>query len=990
VAQSAPVPDASATAVRLELLGPVRVWRDGVELGLGPPQQRALLAVLLAGAGQPVSLAELVELLWDGDPPVSAATVVHKYVGELRRLFEPDLPARAPGEWLLRQGGGYRLAVDAESFDLARFRELARQARHAVREGRHTAAVELFGQGLAAWRGRCAAGTEPSSAGRVLFTMIDQEHSSVAVEAADCALHAVDAGAVVAVLRRAASWDPLNESLQARLMLVLAAAGHQAEALTVYQRVRARLADDLGVDPGADLRSAHQQVLRQQSAAPPAEPTAPATPPAAEPDNRPPASPEHDAATPRADAGGLTPIVRPAQLPPDLRTFTGRHAELAALSALLPDPDPDAVGAPPGAVPIGVIDGIGGIGKTSLAVHWAHTAAGRFPDGQLYVNLHGFDPSGSTTPAAQALREFLDALGVPPQRVPDGVDAQAGLYRSVLAGRRIMVVLDNARDLTQVRPLLPGSPGCVVIVTSRHRLTGLAATHAAKLVTLRPFDADDSRSTLARTLGDDLVAANPDAVERIVALCAGLPLAVGVVAARTSTLPSPALAAVADELRDARTRLDALASGEAGTDVRAVFSWSYRLLSPPAARLFRLLPQAGGPDLSLAAAVAMAGQPLSAVRRWVAELTGTGLLTEHLPGRYLCHDLVAAYARELTTEEDDDRERYDARRRLLDYYLQSARTAHSRLEPMRPPPAAPLALPGVLPADIPDREHAMRWLATERQVLNDAVRHAGPEFGGHAWRLALCLPEFYQRSGYWHDWEAVMRAALAVAVDQGDLVAQAHLHHSLAGACFFLDREQEALRHLLRTSTLFVQLGMTAEHADVCTNLGAVHRKYRRWPEALSYYRHALELFRLTDNRRLEAKALDGIGRCQAGLGDHRQCIDTAERALTIFEEIGDPSGAAASWSALGTSHSALGDHAVAIDYLHRAIDRYRGSRDQPGEASALDELGDVHLAAGDRAAARAAWLQALAIYEELRLPMAATVRAKIDAGRQPSLTLAG
>src|SRR5690349_569780 len=457
-------------AITFTVLGAVRAWQGEDELRLGPPQQRAVLALLLTGGGQPVSMSELVDLLWAADPPSSAANIVHRYIGALRRVLEPGLPPRAAGRWLIPHSGGYRLAADAGTLDLLRLRQLAGQAAAEEEPGR---AVALYLEALGLCQGRCA-GDLAAVREHPAFAAVDREYLALAGQAAEVALEAGLAAQVLPALRQAAEQDPLAEPLRARLMLLLAAAGHQAEALAVYETTRAA------------LRDAHRRVLRQQVS------TAP------------------------------VPEVRAAQLPADLAAFAGRRAEVARVSALLEEPAA-------GAMLIGAIDGMPGAGKTTLAVHWARLVADRFPDGQLYVNLRGLDPRGTLEPA-EALSGFLPALGMTPQQVPADLDSRAALYRSLLAGQRVLVVLDNARDEAQVRPLLPGAPGCLVIVTSRNRLTGLVASDGASLLTLDVFSRADAREALTRRLGAARVAAEPEAGEEILALSGRLPLALALVA----------------------------------------------------------------------------------------------------------------------------------------------------------------------------------------------------------------------------------------------------------------------------------------------------------------------------------------------------------------------------------------------------------------------------------------------------------------------------
>jgi hypothetical protein len=449
---------------------------------------------------------------------------------------------------------------------------------------------------------------------------------------------------------------------------------------------------------------------------------------------------------------------------------------LSELDALLGTPGP------PTAVVISAIDGTAGIGKTALAVHWAHRVAGQFPDGQLYVNLRGFDPDGPVLTPDKAIRGFLDALQVDPHRVPSTLDAQAALFRSLLTGRRMLIVLDNARDSDQVRHLLPGTRGCLVLVTSRNLLTGLLATHGAHPLTLDLLSDGEARDLLIQRLGAARVTAEPEAVDQLVATCARLPLALAIVAARAQRTGF-ALAALAAELRDAGHGLDALDTGDPASQVRAVFSWSYTTLSAPAARLFRLLGLHPGPDIDAAAAAGLTARPLPETRRLLTELTRVNLLTEHLPGRYTFHDLLRAYATEQTHAVDTDHQRRAATTRLLDHYLHTSNMAERLLNPTKEAVDLLPAQPGVTPHQLADRQQALDWFTIERPVLLAAVEHAAATgLDTHAWQLPWTMWTFLNRQGHWHDWAAAGRVAVAAAKRVADLPTQARAHRALADA----------------------------------------------------------------------------------------------------------------------------------------------------------------------------------------------------------------
>jgi DNA-binding SARP family transcriptional activator len=696
--------------VQFSLLGPVRAWRGPAEVDLGPNQQRAIVALLLVRANQFVTTDDLIELLWERDPPGSAINAIHKYIGAIRRLLEPDLKARTSGRWVARQGGAYRLAADESTSDLIAFRRMVEDARSARAGDRPADALDLLMEALGLRRGACGEDLELHGRHRDYFTAVDQDYAAAVAEAADAALACAQPPRILPLLRQVASDEPLNESLQARLMLLLAAAGQQALALSHYQAVRERLSDELGVDPGTEMRTAYEKVLRQEL------PTA-AAGNQAEVASAPGSVrlPDTQAAQIGSPPGAPSPLVPPAQLPADLPTFAGRGPELSQVSKML------SPGSESRLVAVCAIDGMAGIGKTTFAIHWAHHVARHFDDGQLYLNLHGFDASASAMTPADALGALLYSLGLPAGRIPDDLDARAGLYRSVLAGRHVLIVLDNARDVEQVRPLLPGSPGCLVIATSRNPLAGLAMAEGARLLTLKLPSVLTARETLERRLGVDRVAAEPEAVEDIIELCGRLPLALAIVAARAAAHPDFTLGSIATDLRRTWGRLDAFGTAGVAADARTVFSWSYRHLTPQACRLFRLLSLQPAGDITVAASASLLGDAPETASGLMTELTSTGLITEHQPGRYALHELTRAYAAELSDSTDTDTDRDEALARLLDHYQHSSYAAQVELEPHREPIAPSPPLPGVTPEQFSDYASAISWFAAERNVLDASV-----------------------------------------------------------------------------------------------------------------------------------------------------------------------------------------------------------------------------------------------------------------------------
>ncbi|MFJ3672930.1 AfsR/SARP family transcriptional regulator [Streptomyces sp. NPDC090106] len=949
--------------MRFEVLGPVRVWRDGAEVGLGAAQQRLLLAQLMAHAGRPVAMEELQHALWGESPPGSPANAVYRHIGVLRRLLEPRLPVRAPGRWLVREAGGYRLNATPETLDLLRFRELVRRARQ--QEPR----VPLLLEAIGLRTGPVATGVPVEARSHPAFNALEREHLAVVKEAADAALTTGAAGELLAVLHRVAAEHPLDETVQARLVRALGATGQRAEALDTWHRVRARLDAELGVEPGPELRAAQREVLsgddhRQEAgrgggrgAARGRETPFRLT---VVPDATSPPAPD-------------APFVRPAQLPADLPAFAGRRAQLAQVM--------EVSGAAAPGTRIAVISGMGGIGKTTLAVRWAHRVAHRFPDGQLCTNLRGFDPGGAPADPAQVLRGFLEALGVPPQRIPGGADAQAGLYRSLLARRRVLILLDNARDAEQVRPLLPGSPGCLVVVTSRDHLHGLVTAEAARPLALDRLPDAEARESLTRRLGADRVLAERAAVDEIVAHCSGLPLALAVVATRAAAHPGFPLAVIAEELRDAHGSLDAFTDADPAGDVRAVLSWSYRALTPDAARLLRLLSLHPGPDVTPSAAAAVAGTDPARTRALLAELARAHLLTEHAPGRYACHDLLRTYAAERAAEHDSEGEREAAVRRLLDHYLHTAHAAGGAYSPfwrLHPPPEA---APGARPEAFAGDGRALRWYTAESQVLSAVVERARA-LGEHAhvWGLAWALERFMDRQGHWHDSAALQRLGLDAAVRDGHPTARAHLHRGLARASARLERYDDARAHIRHSLDRFAALGDRIGLAHAHRSHGWLLDRLGDLDGALDASGRALALYRDLGDLAAETSALHALGWTHVLRGEHRRAAAYFEETLDGLDRLSDGNryGEAGTWDSLGIARHHLGEHARAVAAYQCALRLYREVDDAFGEAGTLRHLGDTYLATGDPGSARTVWERALRLLARADPTAAAEIRTRL------------
>jgi DNA-binding SARP family transcriptional activator/tetratricopeptide (TPR) repeat protein len=915
--------------MEFRLFGEIQLLVGDQVLDVGPPRQQAVLAALAVDAGRPVAIETLVDRVWHEAPPAEVRNVLYSHLSRIRQLLRRAEAATGTAVRLHRRTAGYVLAVDPGDVDLHRFAGLVERGtdqRHPAEER-----AESLTRALSLWRGPPLAGLQSEWATQVRDTW-RRRRLDAAVRWAALHLDLDRADEVLAMLLDLVAEYPLAEPLESLLLRALHATGRDAEALDRYATFRQRLADELGTDPGPELRALHAAILRGELPVP--------------------------------DRQG--PSAAPAQLPPDVFGFAGRDEELRRLDDIV------AAGAR-----IVAVSGTAGVGKTSLVVRWAHRVRDEFPGGQLYVNLRGFDPAEAPVSPTVVVREFLDALAVPVQRIPTTFEAQVGLYRSLLANRRVLVVLDNARDAEQARQLLPGSPTCLVLVTSRDALAGLVAAGAHPL-TVDLLAAGEARQLLVGRLGADRVNAEPRAVSEIIGLCARLPLALAVVAARAATNPTFGLATLARELGDARNSLDEFAGTDPATDPRAVFSWSYLQLTEDAARLFRLVSLHPGPDVSTTAAASLAGLPPGRVRPLLAELTQARLVAEYSPGRYTCHDLLRAYASEQAAVLDPGADRRAATRRLLVHYVHSAYGADRLLDPRREelPALTPLP-PGVTPEPVTDQRQALAWFNGEHRALLAAMRQ-DPEFDAEVWELGGTIRRFFVHQGHWHDEFAVARAALAAAQRLGDPVKQAYAHCYLGCTYVWAEKHEDANTQLDTALELYRDVGHEVGQAYVHYYLAWMLERQERNEEAFAHVEQALSLYRSANHLPGQAKALNAVGWFNGLFGNYSTAIHHCEKALALQMRIGDQVAAGQTWHSLGYSHDHLGDHARAIACYQAAIGLFRESGYRFGEAHVLTSLGDSYLASDDREAARDAWQQAVDILDRLDHPDADDTRAKL------------
>jgi DNA-binding SARP family transcriptional activator/Tfp pilus assembly protein PilF len=978
----------------LGVLGSLLVTGEGAAIAVPSDKQRILLAALLLRPNRPVSFDALAEALWDTDPPPSAAVTIRNHVKRLRKTLGP-----VAGPRIVTRQPGYLMEVGAEECDLSEFSRCYRLGLEAARAGEWRRAADTLGEALSYWRGELLADV-PSPA---LLQNEGPRIVEMRLQALETRIEALlqlgGSADLVADLRQLAAEHPLRERFHGQLMLALYRAGRQADSLAVYQAAHRKLVDELGVGPGPELRALHEQILHadprlllERGHEPQHTPSPSPSPSLAQEslDGAAPVGPDDgtiqipDPMREETRRPTPTPLV-PRQLPAAPRHFAGRGHELKVLGDLADQAQAAATDAPSsGTVTIAAIDGTAGIGKTALALHWAHRIADRFPDGQLYANLRGFDPADRPVAPAEAIRGFLDAFGVPVSRLPADLAAQSSLYRSLLSGKRVLVVLDNARDVEQVRPLLPGSSSCLVVTTSRSPLTSLAVAEGAGVLTLDVLSGDEARDLLDDRLPAERLAAELSAVDELVELCAGLPLALGIAASRAAARPALRLSALAGQLCDARRRLDALAIGDDSADLRAVFSWSYRSLTAGAARMFRLLGLDAGPDISLPAAACLAGVPPNQARRLLSELARASLLIEHVPDRYGFHDLLRAYAAEQAQTLDPEPERRAAVRRTLDYYLYTAHAAALLLNSSRKPLCLPPLSTGTTPQPLADYDEALAWLQAEHQVLLAAISTAATSgFDLHACQIAWTLSTYQNRLGYWHDWTSAQHSALAAATRLGDKVAQADAHRNLGRAALRYHDSAGAQSHLERTLALHEELGDQVGQADALIELARALGRQARYDEALDCARRALRLYQDTADPTGPAYALNAIGWYHCQTGDYAAALEYCGQALELHRELNDISALADTWDSLGYVRYHLGDTAEALSAYEQAAQLYQQVDARYDMAVTMTRIGDTHERADNRSAAVLSWQRALTVLDDIGHPDADDVRDKLALARR-------
>jgi DNA-binding SARP family transcriptional activator len=998
------------------VLGPVQLAAAHLSADtVRQPLLRVLLATLALAANRVVPASVLIDALWEEEPSRQREQNLHVQVYQLRRRLAAAEPGSSQAR-LVRREPGYQLMLATDELDLAEFKSLAASGRAAAAAGDQRRAATLLRSALNEWRGPALADVaELSDRLAAEASFLSQQRLAVLEDRIEADLmfgrqsglaHSGQTlSELAAELVQLVAENPLRERLTGQLMLALYRSGQQARALQAFEAARLVLAEQLGLDPGPELRRLQELILRGDAAllrpASAGTQRESAEPADAESGSRGVATHRaitdraatDRAATDRAATDSEQVRLVPRQLPAPLPSFAGRQDEVKELDQML-----DAAAEAGGTLVITSIGGTGGIGKTTLALHWAHKIAHRFPDGQLHVNLRGFEPGGSPVEPAAALHGFLIGLGVPAGQIPPDVEGMTTLYRSTLAGRRVLVMLDNARDPAQVRPLLPASAGCLVIVTSRAAMTGLTVAEGAIPVPLNVLQRADAHALLAARLGAERTGAEPEAVADLVRLCAGLPLALAIVAARAATRPSVPLALIAAEL-EREQLLDALDTGDPLTSIRTIIGGSVAQLPARAARLFRLLGLHPGPEITAAACASLAAESGSVIGALLGQLTMASLLTEQLPGRYAMHDLLRAFAREQALEAEDEASRHAAVSRALDHYLHTGHAAALLLRQSDWPITLGAPEPGVAAEQLQATTEAMAWFDAEHEVLLAAVSLAiATGRDSHAWQIPWTLSNYQFMRGLHAEWLVTSLTALAAAERLGDDSALGWTHFRAGHASLESSRMATAkpglgsvagaTDHYRAAIGYFERAATPAAEADARLALFVALQIQHRAAEAQPHADRATVLFEQAGSRRGLAITLSVISHYQTRDGEARQGLENGLQAFAISREIGDQFITAHALVNIGYAYRTLGDGRAAADAYREALDIYRPMGHLTAEADVLGQLGDTLEAMGDLDAARRAWRQALAVHGEsrrLRLPSPQT--GQLSCGLRRGLT---
>ncbi|MGW1769568.1 BTAD domain-containing putative transcriptional regulator [Streptomyces sp. NPDC002073] len=913
-----PTGDAGAAGARFAVLGTVRAWHGSEPLASGSPQQRALLAALLLRDGRTATAPELIDGIWGEDPPSQALAAIRTYASRLRKILAPGV--------LVSDAGGYAIRTTPAALDLGVARELAAEADRARTKGNPAQARTLLNRALDLWDGEPLAGV-PGPYADTERTRLAEWHLQLLETRLDLDLDLGSHAEAVSELTALTAAHPLRERLRELLMLALYRSGRQAEALAVYADTRRLLDEELGVDPRPELAELQQRILRADAEL---------------------------AATPASSAAPV--LRRPAQLPATVPDFTGRSAFVAELTGIL-----TADGADGQVMAVSALAGIGGVGKTTLAVHVAHAARPHFPDGQLYVDLQGTGPNCMEPEAV--LGGFLRALGIPAHAIPDSQAERSALYRSTLDGRQVLVLLDNARDAAQVRPLLPGTAGCAALVTSRVRMAGLAGAHLVDLDVMSP---DEALQLFTRIVGEERVQAERQAALAVVGACGFLPLAIRIAASRLAARRTWTVSVLADKLADERRRLDELQAGDLA--VKATFELGYGQLEPAQARAFRLLGLADGPDISLSAAAAVLDLPVHDAEDLLEALVDCSLLESAAPGRYRFHDLVRLYARACAErDEQPPAERDAALSRLLDFYLATAAGVYALERPGDRLVAhlAPTRYPGLV---LRDRHAAMDWLYTEANPLLACVRQAAARTDlpvsvlRRAVDLLWAAKDLLESGANSRQYESAALALRDAALAARDPHAEGRVRTTLTNVHLVAGRFAAADDEARQATALARAAGDPLPGCWSPNDRGIIALYEGRHAEGERYLREAIANFHADGNNVGEASALCNLSRIEAALGRLPSAIELVERGIAIYDRMGLTLRLANGRYALGTVLTQAGRLKEAQAQLLEALALFHDNRQPLWEGITHYRLAENQLAAGQATAAASHAEQAIAL----------------------------